>query len=449
MIDRKFYLLMMAQVLLLAFNSFLFCFVFLKEQAFAIAFALFILWLFQIGYLIFYLNNTNRNLSCFLNSLEYQDASLGLPETEKHCGSAALQQSFNRILSAASVVKIEKEKDFIFFQKACNQVGVSLLAFDHEGNVRFCNEAFKALFLLKDFQNISELSRVDKDFPDFLFRVKTGKQKLRKYLVKHRILKLAISAVDFRMDKDCFKLIAFQNVKNAMDRVEMETMDKLLHVFSEKVMNSLSPISQLSARLIDLYEKNGHNPCQKILSEGAISNTLMGLKTISNRSNALVAMFDEYKSLKQQVRPHFELILVENLFLGIRDLLKDDFKAEQIEFSYHLQEKGQELIGDENLLSQLFVHLIRNSIEALRNKESKSISISTGPGNPLHLIVVRDNGAGIENESIDHVFTPFFTTKEKNVGMGLNFARQIMSLHGGAISVRSKPDRLTEFSLQF
>jgi signal transduction histidine kinase len=440
---------MIVQVLLLAFNSFLFCYLFLKGETLAIPLALFVLWLFQIGYLIYDLNKTNRNLSHFLNTLECQDASLVLSESGKDSRYSFLQQSFNRILRERAKLKIEKEQDFIFFQKASNLVGVSLLAFDHKGNVRFCNEAFRVLFLLRDFQNISELNKIDKDFPDFLFRVKTGKQKLRKYLVKHRMLKVAITAVDFRMDEDCIKLVAFQDVKNAMDRVEMETMDKLLHVFNEKVMNSLSPISQISLRLIDLYEKNGHNPCQEILSEGVISNTLMGLKTISKRSNALVAMFDEYKNFKQQLKPHFELILVEKLFLGIKDLLKDDFKAEHIEFSYYLQEEGQELIGDKNLLLQLFVHLIRNSIEALRNTESKSISISTGPGNPLYLIIVRDNGAGIENENIDHVFTPFFTSKEKRLGLGLNFARQIMSLHGGSISVRSKPERLTEFSLQF
>ncbi len=440
---------MVLQVLFVALTSFIFCFLIVKGQAFAIAIALFVLWLLQIGYLIYYINNVNRNLSRFFNALEYQYDTLQPNELEKHKRFQSLDQNFNRILNARAKVKIEKEQDFIFFKNACYLMGVALLAFDHKGNVRFCNEAFNELFLVKDVGNISELNKIDKDFPDFLFRVKTGKQKLRKYLVKHRILQLAISAVDFRMEENCFKLIAFQDIKNAMDRVEMETMDQLLHVFSGKVMNSLNPIRQLSDRLIEFYEKKGGQPCQEILSQGAMSNTLMGLKTIRRRSNALVEMFDQYKNLKQQERPHFELIMLEKLFSGINNLLNEEFKSEKIEFTYYLKETGQEVIADEKLLTRLLVLLIRNSIEALQNTESKSISISTGPGNPISLIIVRDNGVGITQDNINHIFTPFFTSKEKHTGMGLNFARQIMSLHGGAISVRSKAHHLTEFSLQF
>ena len=68
-----------------------------------------------------------------------------------------LHQSFNSIINAFGKVKIEKEKDFVFFQNTVRLVGIGLLAVDHKGNVRLCNKAFNELFLVEEFQNISYL----------------------------------------------------------------------------------------------------------------------------------------------------------------------------------------------------------------------------------------------------------------------------------------------------
>ncbi len=449
MIYKRFYVWMVVQIIFISLTPVLFWFVFSKEYMVVTTYSLLALWILQIGYLIFYINKTNRDLSRFFNAFQYQDSTLVFNERKKDKAFQNLHQSFNHIINAFGKVKIEKEKDFVFFQNTVELVGVGLLAFDHKGNVRLCNKAFKDLFLVKEFQNISELECIESEFPDFLFRVKTGTQNLRKYLVKSRILKLAIKAVDFRLEEDCIKLIAFQDIKNAIDKGEMDAMHKLIRVFTHEIMNSVSPISMLSGSLIDLYEKNGDQPCKEILSDGAISNTLMGLKTIRKRSKGLMAFVDEYKNLTQLPKPHFELLSVEKLFSHIDTLFKEEFKSEKIEFTYHLHDSQQELIADEKLISQVLINLIRNSIEALVDTESKSLSISTGEGNPVNFIIVRDNGKGIPDDVIDTVFTPFFTTKEKGSGIGLNLSRQIMSLHGGTISVRSKPDILTEFSLQF
>ena len=80
---------------------------------------------------------------------------------------------------------------------------------------------------------------------------------------------------------------------------------------------------------------------------------------------------------------------------------------------------------------------------------SKRISLSFEISNQANLIKVLDNGTGIPNDLIENIFTPFFSTKEKGSGIGLNLSRQIMRLHDGSISVVSKPGVHTEFSLQF
>ncbi|WP_421919973.1 sensor histidine kinase [Marinifilum sp.] len=449
MIYRRFYIGIIVQVILISLTPVLFRFVHSREYMVVTTYSLAVLWVLQIVYLLHYVNKTNRDLSRFFDAFQYQDSTLVFNEQKKDKAFKNLHQSFNHIINAFGKVKIEKEKDLIFFQHTLELVGIGLLAFDSKGNVKLCNSAFKELFLVEDFSNISDLECIDQEFPDFLKRTKSGKQKLRNYLVKNRILKLAVKATSFRLEDEHLKVVAFQDIKNAVDKGEMDAMHKLIRVFAHEITNSVSPISMLSGSLIELYQNHEEKSKDDWIDEGTISNTIMGLSTIRKRSKGLLAFVDEYKNLTHLPKPHFELIPMEKLFMQIETLFKEELKAEQIEFTYHLQSKDQELIADEKLITQVLINLVRNSIDAMKETENKTLSISTGEAKPVNFIMIRDNGAGIPEDVIENVFTPFFTTKKKGSGIGLNLSRQIMSLHSGSISVRSEPNRCTEFTLQF
>jgi signal transduction histidine kinase len=64
-------------------------------------------------------------------------------------------------------------------------------------------------------------------------------------------------------------------------------------------------------------------------------------------------------------------------------------------------------------------------------------------------LAVVDDGAGIDENAMDKLFTPFFTTKSQGTGLGLSTVRKIVDAHGGRIAVRSSPGRGTTFELQF
>lgn len=106
-------------------------------------------------------------------------------------------------------------------------------------------------------------------------------------------------------------------------------------------------------------------------------------------------------------------------------------------------------------LNQVLVNLLVNAVDAL---EEKTFSGGTGPviritsseENGCSLIYVRDNGPGIPPEKQAQIFDPFVTTKEigKGTGLGLSICFGIMNSYGGSISVRSAPDKFTEFTLK-
>ena len=133
----------------------------------------------------------------------------------------------------------------------------------------------------------------------------------------------------------------------------------------------------------------------------------------------------------------------------LKTLFNEEFKKQSIQFLLQSDSENIALFGDEKLIEQVLINLIKNSIEAIKETERPEIKIRVYEADGRINILVADNGPGIKSEFMDNIFTPFFTTKEKGSGIGLSLSRQIMYLHGGNISVKSEPYVETVFKLCF
>jgi len=109
---------------------------------------------------------------------------------------------------------------------------------------------------------------------------------------------------------------------------------------------------------------------------------------------------------------------------------------------------------DKNKMVQVFVNLLQNSVDALKDKKTGSerpaISIQAEADEKRARVRVRDNGTGISEEDLGKIFDPFFTTKDvgEGMGLGLSICYRILHEQGGDISVRSEKGKFTEFTLE-
>ena len=108
------------------------------------------------------------------------------------------------------------------------------------------------------------------------------------------------------------------------------------------------------------------------------------------------------------------------------------------------------LQADPKMLEQVVINLVKNSMEALEKTRDPFIELGYYPDEEQRkVITVTDNGTGIEPETLDQVFVPFFTTKEGGSGIGLSLCRQIMRMHQGEIEIDSEPGKGTVVKLRF
>lgn len=135
-------------------------------------------------------------------------------------------------------------------------------------------------------------------------------------------------------------------------------------------------------------------------------------------------------------------VTVEKDMIDINLLLEDVMSSYYVLLKSHNIKLDTDLIDDEiyingdyNRLMQVFLNIIKNSIEAIENNGNLFLNTYLEDGNII--IVIKDNGCGISNENLKQIRTPFFTTKQKGTGLGVSLSYEIIEAHDGTIKYES------------
>jgi signal transduction histidine kinase len=105
--------------------------------------------------------------------------------------------------------------------------------------------------------------------------------------------------------------------------------------------------------------------------------------------------------------------------------------------------------ADGNDLLRVFNNLLKNSIQSITATTGGKIDISVTTGQQWHIVSISDNGKGIDIETKNLIFQPYFTTKSGGTGLGLAIVKSIMSGIGGQIEFESEPGKGSVFTLKF
>jgi PAS domain S-box-containing protein len=155
-------------------------------------------------------------------------------------------------------------------------------------------------------------------------------------------------------------------------------------------------------------------------------------------------------SFAQKRLPEFKKIdLRQSIDQSLR-LMKKQITLKDIQVKIDIPKDLARVEADGGQLTQVFLNLINNSIEASKQKGDINIRARRDKGNNHVDLIFEDNGAGIEPEYLPHIFEPFFTTKDKQkgTGLGLSISYGIIQSHGGSIECQSRKGKGTTFALK-
>jgi len=412
---------------------------------------LIVLIIIQIYSLIRLVEKTNHDLSNFLQSIRFSDFSSsfqneGLGDSYDH-----LRSIFNNVIKDFQKIRSEKEEHYFYLQNIVQHIGVGIIAYRRDGSVEMINKASKRLFQISKLKNIGELSRCSAELVDVLLKIQMSENTLVKVYNGEEFLQLSIYATEFKLNNRTIVLVSIRNIQAELAEQEMDAWQKLIRVLTHEIMNSIAPISSLSSTLSSMVEEiaNSENK-NKVVDIETVNDIQDALKTIYKRSTGLSHFVETYRNLTQIPAPDFSIFFVEPLLKYIVGLFKNELNKKSIQVEIHVQPATLELTADEQLLEQVLINLLQNSIQAAKTDGTAHIQIKAFLNKRGRITIqVIDNGQGILEEVQQKIFIPFFTTKHSGSGIGLSLSRQILRLHGGSINVQSQPDVKTVFTLTF
>jgi two-component system, NtrC family, nitrogen regulation sensor histidine kinase NtrY len=400
--------------------------------------------------LIRYVERTNRRLAQFLDSIRHSDFASSFTEKGKGKSFEQLNRAFNEVINDFRKTRAEKEEHFNYLQTVVQHVSIGIIAYRKDGKVDLINNAAKRLFGINNLRNIGDLKPLKDDLPEGLLKMRSGDKNLCKVYIEDQLLQLSVYATEFRMRGEDYVLISLQDIRAELDEKEVESWQKLIRVLTHEIMNSITPISSLVSTTRQLLFDESDESVIRKLDDEDTGGVLAALKTIQNRSQGLLNFVEIYRNLTRIPKPNFRHFPVKDLFERAEILLRPKFEQSGISFQTKIIPADLMLTADPDLIDQVTINLLLNAIDAVKEVQGARISMiaSQTLGGRVS-IDVADNGCGIKPDILDKIFMPFFTSKRDGNGIGLSLSRQMMYLHKGNISVKSKPGEGTVFSLTF
>lgn len=377
-----------------------------------------------VGYIRLY-RHYRRNIkkvTFLFDAIDNGDFSFSFPTEKRFKEDNILHQSLNRIklfLQHTREEQMDREK---YYEQILNAVDTGILVVDSHDNILQHNQA--ALRLL-DTDVLTHMNQVKGKLKD-------------EHLAKHETQAML-------KDKHV-RIIALSDVSHELSNQEVDSWIKLIRVLTHEIMNTITPVTSLSETLLTRVTED--------------KDLKQGLETIHKTGTELLAFVNNYRRFTHVPQPQPALFYVEPFLERMALLCNHEVEIE-------VSPKDLLVYADESLLSHVVTNLLKNAVEAFKEKEredkqeccSADLQSASSKKTFIHLqayanaqesiiIDVSNNAGLIPDDIASHIFIPFFTTKPEGSGIGLSLSRQIMRVSGGSLSLlQDKAQGITTFRI--
>lgn len=378
----------------------------------------------------------------FSEAVKYRDFTRRYSTKNKPSSEREIYTAFNRINTVFKEMSSQKEIQHQYLSAIIDMLDAAILFYHVDsGKVELINEAFKNLFQTPHLGNISGLKKRKPNLYEKTTSLKLGSQQIETVFSSKGKIKLLIQLSEFETQESLYRIVVYQNINKAVDETENLAWHKLLRVLTHEIMNSIAPISSLAETLNNRLEKREDTENLK--------DVKTGISTIKNRSEGLLQFAKSYRLINRVDQPNFVQLSIAQLFENVYQLLGPNLLQKEIELDIILKNIRLKVHADKHLLEQVLINLILNAMDALLQRDYPKIKLVGIEKKDEIWIQIIDNGAGIDPEMQEQIFTPFFTTKKSGSGIGLTLSKQIMLVHNGNIAISSEPGKGSIFTLEF
>ena len=241
------------------------------------------------------------------------------------------------------------------------------------------------------------------------------------------------------------------------------------HILVQQLIQASSVIREMEEKV---YNESRKQTVGKVMVAGLLHDLRNPLAVISSCAQSCLEEQEEETPLREKLKMIMESVKKANdlakIFLDHTRTSVLDYRPvninktllvmwkmselqsapSKVKFAADLDKALPEITGSQENLERVFLNVFMNAIQAVSDKGKVSVQTRFLSSEKMVEIRITDDGVGIPKEQRDHIFEPFYTTKEEGTGLGLNISQSLIQQHGGEITVDSEVGQGTTVSIK-
>lgn len=412
---------------------------FVLEKEWIVSTLLAVVWIYALQMVRTLYRRSAQKVAFMFDAIDNSDYAFKYATEGRSSNDKLVSESLNRItriLFQAKAEAIQKEK---YYELIMNCVNTGIIAIDDKGNIFQINNEALRLLGLAVFTHVRQLGRIDEGLEKLMTDIQPGNKHQISFVNERGTVHLSVRVSEMTLQEKHVRIVAINDINSELDEKEIDSWIRLTRVLTHEIMNSVTPITSLSDTLLSL-----HGEANKEIRNG--------LEVISSTGKSLIAFVESYRKFTRIPTPKPSLFYVRPFIERMVQLARHHNHFPNIDIRVDVQPADLIIYADENLITQVVLNLLKNAMQAIGSRQPDGcIEIKAFcNAEEAVLIEVSNNGPLIPPEEAEHIFIPFFTTKEGGSGVGLSISRQIMRLSGGSITLKTSPNaKRTTFVLTF
>lgn len=326
-------------------------------------------------------------------------------------------EGFNHMVAQLKLLKRNLEESRRYLEEVLNNISPAIITVDYSGKVISCNRSAKSLLGFSGGHRGETIEELLEPYPKLkrivgeLLNGNGHSAEVREE-IRGREKFLTVELVSPPDIDD--KIVIIEDVTNLVRAKKSEAWREVAQRIAHEIKNPLTPITLNAERIRRQLKRR--NP---------------GFEEVVNRAvESILQEVEVIKRLIDEFRKFARLPLPEKRLTDLNTLIKDTLEPyeNRIKVNYNFEDIPQ-IPVDRNLMREVFINLIDNSLEA----GATEVTVSTTTREGKVFVVFKDNGPGVPEEIMEKLFAPYVSTKEEGWGLGLSIVRKIVEDHGGRI----------------
>jgi two-component system nitrogen regulation sensor histidine kinase NtrY len=381
------------------------------------------------GYILWgHVYRTNVEVARFIDALNHGDTSVHF-DRGPGSGFEQMGQAFD-----AAIRKLREERqvagdELQFLEALVNDVPVPMLTVREDGRIELANKAARRFFARHQGVRAEDFHIYGATFASRLAFDAPLREEVLILNVEGRAKRAIVRSATLARLGGRARVVIVQPVQETLNAVEMAAQTDLVRVLTHEILNSLTPVTSLAATASTLLKQ--------VEGGRELADARMAVETLERRAEGLARFINSYRQVAREPTIERREFAAEPFAKEMARLFAAEWPS--IPLDVVLPDRDFTIDADADLMAQAIINLLRNAAEAASSHGAEpQVELRLAQlGGGETLIAVSDNGAGVPEGIARDVFLPFFTTRAKGTGVGLNLVRQIVFAHQGTVEIKT------------